>query len=277
MNSDESIRSLLRDVKLETPAPAEIVAGARLDTYVGAQEKILNQPFRVAALLKPTGTSLDYSILTSLETARALAKSNIGYLQTYWERYGQPENLVSALLVEIDDRHDIQGVARAIGRLGDFNVVQTATVLTAIKGQMRSLFTIGLLGGILIAVSSALNLLSRFFSVAWDRKGEWGLYRALGATRRDIKLLVMGEALALTWGGTLPGILLGYLLYRGSLACLFSQKAFPFISPSPLGILAGVAGIPAAFTLLSALSAWFPAVQSARIEPSAAMAQEDID
>ena len=209
LNSDESIRSLLRDVKLESLGPAEIVAGARLDTCVGARETLLGRPFRVAALLKPTGTSLDYSILTSLETARALAKSNIGYLKSYWERYGQPENLVSAVLVEIDDRHDIQGVARAIMRLGDFNVVQTATVLTDIKGQMRSLFTIAVWGGILIAASSALGLFSRFFSVAWDRKGGMGTlpgagrhpsgHRAAGDGRSPCAHIGAGPCLASCW------------------------------------------------------------------------------
>lgn len=277
LNSDKSIRSLLKDAKLETLGPKEVLTGARLDTYPGMSATILNKPFLVAASLKPTGTSLDYAILTPIDTARDLAKTSIGYLHAYWERYGQPERLISAVLVEVGNGHEVQGVARAISRLGDLKVVETAAVLTNVKGQMRSLFAIVLWGGLLIAASSVLGLFSRFFCMAWDRKGEWGLYRALGATRGDLKILVMGEAIVLTLAGSVLGVILGYFLYRGGLAFLLDQKAFPFIEPSPLGVFTGVGAILAASSLLGILSAWFPASQSARIEPSAAMAMEDID
>jgi putative ABC transport system permease protein len=113
--------------------------------------------------------------------------------------------------------------------------------------------------------------------MAWDRKGEWGLYLALGATRRDLKIFVIGEALILSMGGVLAGIVLGYGLYYAILALLNNRKAFPFIEASFSAQLLGVIGAMAIFSFIGIISAWFPANRSARIEPSAAMALEDID
>jgi ABC-type antimicrobial peptide transport system permease subunit len=88
---------------------------------------------------------------------------------------------------------------------------------------------------------------------------------------------VIGEAFILSMAGVLVGIVLGYGLYYGMLALLRARKAFPFIEPSLSAELFGVLGAVAIFSLIGIISAWFPANQSAKIEPSAAMALEDID
>lgn len=239
---------------------------------------MLNRMFQVAAVLEPTGTSLDYSILMPIDTARQLAKAKENpYLQIYWERYGQPDHLISAILVEVAEDYSKEDVARSIRSLRELKVIETTSVLRNIKSQMQSLFLIILGGGLLAIVSSVINLFSRFFCMAWDRKGEWGLYRALGATRRDLKTLVIGEAFILSMGGAFLGTILGSGLYCGILALLRNQKAFPFIEPSLAAELLGILGGVALFALIGIMAAWFPASQSGKIEPSAAMALEDID
>ncbi len=275
--SDWLIWSWVRDVRGGTGlASDEILIGSRVEGRKGDQASILGKKFRVAAVMDPTGTSLDDSILMPMDTARRLAKET-PYLELFWGKYGRPEELISAILVEVDEKYQKDEVARMIEGLGGVKVVQTSGVLRNIKAQMDILFLIILGGWLLAAVSSILQFFARFFSLAWDRKGEWGLYRALGATRRDLKLLVVGEVLFLTLGGIVTGLVLGSLLYSAILTILQKQKAFPFIEPSLSAVLYGLVGVTLIFSLIGIFSAWFPANRSGRIEPSAAMALEDID
>ncbi|MEN6437608.1 MAG: FtsX-like permease family protein [Syntrophobacter sp.] len=276
--TDRLIPALLHSTRKSEIAPDEILIGAKIDGYSGLQALVLNSVFRVAAVLEPTGTSLDYSILMPIESARKLAKARENkYLRIYWERYGSPDHLISTLLVEVDEDHSKEEVARSIRSLRELKVIETTSVLKNIKTQMQSLFVILLGGGALAMISSILNLFARFFCMAWDRKGEWGLYRALGATRSDLRILIIGEAFSLGTGGALIGVLLGYGLYQAILTLLRNQKAFPFIEPSLSSEIAGILGTAVIFSVIGIISAWFPAYQSGKIEPSAAMGLEDID
>lgn len=275
--ADWVIRPWLRDMEGgDGLADDEILIGSKVEGKKGGKAGILGKEFRVADVMDPSGTSLDESILMPIDIARSLTKET-PYLELFWGKYGRPESLISAILVDVEDESKENSIIFDIERLGGVKVVQTSGVLLNIKSQMDILFLIILGGGLLAAVSSVLQFFARFFSLAWDRKGEWGLYRALGATRRDLKLLVVGEALFLNLGGIVTGLALGTILYKVILIFLSRQKAFPFIEPSLAAVLYGLAGIVVIFSLVGVLSAWFPAGQSGKIEPSSAMALGDID
>ncbi len=275
-NTDWLTRSWVKNLPGGTLGPDQILMGSGVTGVNGKTVTILGKQFQVAAVLDPTATSLDNSIMMPIDTARSVAKTS-PYLQLFWGKWGDPQGLISALLVDVAPHVQKIDVVIAIDELGNFNVIQASDVLQNIKDQMNILFLIMLGGGLLAAAASVFQFFARFFSLAWDRKGEWGLYRALGATRRDLKLLVAGEALTLTLGGVIAGLALGYGFFSLIFDFLQGQKAFPFIAPSPGSVLLGIAAIAVFFALLGILSAWWPANQSGKIEPSSAMALGDID
>jgi putative ABC transport system permease protein len=256
--------------------PGQVMIGSEVKGISGQTAYILGKGLHVAAVLEPTGTSLDYSVLMPIDATRSLTKS-IPYFQVFLGKDKDADGLVSAVLVDVAEYAGKTRVAKEIERLGNVRVIQASVVLQRIKKQMNMLFLIMLGGGLLAAASSIFQLFARFFSLARDRKGEWGLYRALGATRRDLKLLIAGEALLLTLGGIIAGLFLGYFLNDLLVALLQRQKAFPLIEPSLFNILVGILTITGLFSLLGILAAWIPAIQSANIEPSSAMALGDID
>jgi putative ABC transport system permease protein len=274
--TDWLVRSWVKNLPGGAIGPEQVLIGSGVTGVTGNTVTILKEQFHVAAVLQPTATSLDDSILMPIDTARSVASTS-PYLQLFWEKLGDPRGLISALLVDVDPHVQKIDVVIAIDELGDFNVIQASDVLQKIKDQMKVLFLLMLGGGLLAAAASVFQFFARFFSLAWDRKGEWGLYRALGATRRDLKLLIAGEALTLTLGGVIAGLALGYALFSLILIFLQNQKAFPFIEPSFGIVLSGIAAIAVFFSLLGILSAWWPAQQSGKIEPSSAMAMGDIE
>lgn len=275
-SSDWLVRSWVEQLPGGGLSPDQVLIGSEVKGFSGETATILKHPMRVAAVLEPTGTSLDYSVLLSIDAARGLA-SSIPYFDVFLGEAMNADGLVSAVLVEIAEDAGKADVVAAIERTGEVKVIQAAGVFQGIKRQMDLLFAIMLGGGLLAAASSIAQLFSRFFSLAWDRKGEWGLYRALGATRRDLKLLIVGEALVLTLGGTLAGLALGYLLNSALIDLLRKQRAMPFMEPSTPMVLFGIVAITGIVAILGLLAAWVPAVRSGKIEPSSAMALADID
>ena len=129
-----------------------------------------------------------------------------------------------------------------------------------------------LLATVIISVA-AINIAHTFFAQVLERRRELGLLRAVGATRADVALLVLGEAGAVG----LTGALAGLLVARGvaALADLAATRwlpSFPFKPDSffafsaPLVLLA--LGFAVGFALVGAL---WPALRAARLDPAAAL------
>lgn len=257
-------------------APDQVMVGSAVQGFSGQAATILKKKVRVAAVLEPTGTSLDYSVLMPIDATRELVKV-IPYFQTFLGKNSDAGGSVSAVLVDVDDDFDRAKVVKAVERTGKVRVIQASVVLQRIKDQMDVLFLVMLAAGVLATISSIIQLFSRFFTLAWDRKGEWGLYRALGATRRDLRLLIAGEALILTLGGIISGLVLGYVLYSKILELLQRQQAFPVMELSLTHLVAGILLISGFFIVLGIVAALIPGIKSAKIDPSSAMALGDID
>lgn len=253
----------------------EIIIGSNVVGFDGKSANILGNAVKVAAQMDFTGTNMDQSILMNMDTVRAYSKGIVGY-DHFWERYGEPETLVSALLVQVEE-NKLAPVAHAIARLGELKVIQQKSVLKTMQGQMQVVFQIMLGCGILLVLASVLQLFGRFLSMAWDRKSELGLYRAMGATKGDLRRLIAGEALMLTGSGILLGLLAGAGLYRVVLDLLQAQNTFPFRPPGSLTTAAGVCGLILLFSVLSLIAISVPLRQVGKIDPSLAIQRGDID
>jgi len=257
----------------------EVIVGGRLLNGVGrpgSAIELLGDLFRIGYHLEPSGTSLDYSLFLPIDTARKLA-ANSEALKPTWQEFGHPDHLVSALLVEVDDPGKITDVAFALGELGPLKVIQAAETFQRIKRLLMAFVVVLAGAGILTAAASAIHLSGHFSSAVWDRKGEWALYRALGATQLRLAQLVIGESLMLTAAGTLVGVPVGLGLYHLAYARLAAQNAFPFVPPPPVAILAALGGAVLIYLSLGFLASVAPAVRVTQLEPASTMAQGDID
>ena len=72
---------------------------------------------------------------------------------------------------------------------------------------------------------AAVNIAHTFFMLVYERKREIGLMRALGATRTDIRSMVLGEASFVGFTGGVLGAGLGFLASR--LVDFLAEQALP--------------------------------------------------
>jgi putative ABC transport system permease protein len=257
----------------EKLAPDEVIVGSELLGGMGKPGsliELLGYIFRLGYRLDPTGTALDYAILMPIDSARDLAAKSDA-LKPIWQDAGDPHQLVSALLIEVDDTSHLKDISRKLEDLGPLKVIRAADTFQRLKRLMDAFVFVLAAAGILTAVGGVVYLLGHFSSVAWDRKGEWALYRALGAQ------LVVGESVTLSLIGALAGLPLGYGLYRLAFVQLSAQNSFPFVAPGGVLLLAGSLGALTLYGFIGFLAAAVPALRVAQLEPALTMAQGDID
>ena len=111
-----------------------------------------------------------------------------------------------------------------------------------------------LVGGVGIANVMVISVL--------ERRSEIGLRRALGATRRQVSIQFLSEALLLSAVGGIAGVVLGSLVTAG----YDLSRGWEIVVP-----VAGVIGGIAAALLIGAVAGLYPATRVARLSPTEAL------
>lgn len=253
----------------------EMVIGCNVGGFESGEGSLLGHKMKVAAVLEATGTSLDSSILINIDTARKFSEETDGY-EHFWDKYGKPGSLISAVLVKTEEGKK-NSVKNLIEMKGNYKCIVSGDVLSEVQEQMKIIFMIMLSACILMCFAAVFQLFARFYSMAWDRKAELGLYRALGASERDLKKIIYGEAGILMGTGTAVGIGLGALLYRLLISLMMKGSAFPFIEPPAAAVICGILIIAGAAAVISWIAVIVPLRQIGKIDPSLAMQKTDID
>lgn len=259
-------------------ADDQVLLGSRFDENTGDTIVLLGKTYRIAGRLAATGSDIDQCIMVDIDVARSMSKGLTGYGH-YWKKYGSPEDLVSDILVDLDDDIDDSArtlVMRRIGNIEGVRAIERSAIVDSSAQSLSGVFGVTLAAGAVMLVVCVLQLFARFYTMAWDRKSELALYRAVGATKGQVAKLIGSEALVLTGAGVVVGLACGGALYALGRAWLSGIAAFPFVAPSPFAIAACAVGFVVVFALLAAASIAAPLHQIGRIDPSAAMQQSDI-
>lgn len=254
---------------------ARIVAGCDVAPDFAAGGKVLGRAVELAASLEPTGTDLDGSILMDIDEVRAFVKDT-PELAELWERYGSPDTLISCVLVEAQPGMEAQVAAELSGMEG-VAVIEASGAVEKLAGQMNGLFAVMAGAAVLVAAVTLFQLFARFFGLAWDRRSELALYRALGASKREVSLLIAGEAAVLVGGGVVAGLALGALASAAVPSVLAQAGSFPYLAPGIGAGLLTALGVVVAFALLGLVAIAWPLSRAGRIDPSSAMQTGDID
>ncbi len=244
------------------------VLGAKLKAEVFGDAPALGEKitvggsrFRVVGVMDPKGQILGFDIddAVYIPARRALALFNRESLQEIdiLYRAGADETkVVRRLKAELTARHGSE----------DYTVT-TQTQMVDVLGRVLGVltFAVGALGGISLLVG-AVGILTIMTIGVTERRGEIGLLRALGATRRSVLAVFLGEAVLLSAAGGLAGILLGV---GGALALGAAVPALP------VRIAWGYAALALLVSGLIGLAAGvLPARRAASLDPVEALRAE---
>ena len=178
-----------------------------------------------------------------------------------------------AAVVEVDSSDRLAPVQEAVRALG-YDIDLGEKRMAQSVGLLITLVTLGFtLISLIIVGLSAVSISHTFFMIIFERQKEIGLLRAVGATRSDIRALILSEAVAVGSAGGLLGIGLGLLLCRGvDWLAVEVMPDFPFKPETffayPAWLFAGAIGFAVLFCALGAI---FPAQRAASLDPARAL------
>lgn len=214
----------------------EIVVGAGISAVQTQELAVLGRFFKIRSVLPETGTALDNSLFISLAEARSLANGS-PEMQNLWQENGPPSALISALLIRLKPEADVWQVRQALAELGPVQVLAAGESKKRVE-QAAGVMT-EILGGVaaLVAVAALGQLFLRFYSFIRERRTEWALYIALGASAKRVAVMVLAEAAVLSLAAAVAGVTGGALLGFWLLETLLVAQSVPVVLPSGLCLL----------------------------------------
>ncbi|MEV6864468.1 ABC transporter permease [Streptosporangium subroseum] len=225
---------------------AKIHQGMRI--WVGGQW------FYIAGILNPAKLTpeIDSAVLVGYPAAKK-----------YLHFDGHPTTIyVRAATEQVADVQKVLAATTNPQNAGEVNVSQPSSALvaraaaqSALNGLFLGLGAVALLvGGIGVANTMVISVL--------ERRSEIGLRRSLGATRADICLQFLAEAILLAALGGLTGVAIGTL----STTIYTHIKNWATVVPP----LAWAGGLGAAVAI-GAIAGLLPAIRAARMQPTEAL------
>jgi predicted permease len=163
-------------------------------------------------------------------------------------------------------RQEVQRVDTAMPL---FAVHTLADQMDAVLSRERLVATLSTLFGVLALTLASIGLYGLISFSVVRRTGEMGIRMALGAERRSVVRLVMGEALRLLLIGVALGIPAALIAGRAS-ASRISSLVFGLSTTDPLTM----GGAVALLTLAAAVAAYLPAARAASLDPMIALRNE---
>lgn len=255
-----------------------VIVGAGVGGVYNNELTIYNEKYNVVGVMAETGTEFDASIVGTIDQVRNISRSMEGF-EHFWEKHGDPSGLVSCVMIELDDENPdaLTRVNAKINLSGIASPLVRSEIVDKSRNQLKSVFLLLLVAAIIMVVVTLLQLFARFYSSVWDRKSELALYRAVGASKADLKSLIIGEMGVLVGAGLIAGIILSFIAQAGLLGVMQDSLAFPYVSLGALPVIGLVIGTVVVFAIVSIISIVWPLDQIGKLDPSMAMQQGDID
>ena len=195
-----------------------------------------------------------------------------GYVAGYNVHYGTPEagSRYHSIIVKVTAKDQVASVAKAIQDM-DLEVTDSGAEQA---GMLITVFVLvfSLLSTIIVGIA-AVNIMHVFFMLVYERQREIGIMRAVGASRGDIRLIILGEATCVGLAAGTVGVLLAYAASVGFDAVSASYVPdFPYKPTTYFVFGPDLVALALAFAAgFCILGAYLPARRAARMDPAAVL------
>jgi ABC-type antimicrobial peptide transport system permease subunit len=200
----------------------------------------------------------------------------IGYIERWNREYAgeQAAKEFSSIVVTLKDKDRLAVFTKW---LQDEPKLKLEDSLGEQFGTVVFVITIVLMAISFVIVGiSAINIAHNFFMQVSERRREIGVLRAVGASKADVRVIILGEAALI---GVIGGILGIGLAYLGAAFVDWASTAylprFPFKPETYFDFQPWILGAGLVFsTVFCVLGGFLPARKASRLAPAQALAQQ---
>ena len=178
-----------------------------------------------------------------------------------------------SMIIKVADQTQVPHIVKAVSDKG-FALAESTTKAEQAADILRTIESVFALISFVIVGIAAVNISQMFFMLIYQRKRELGLFRALGGSKNDVRLIILGEASLIGLLGGTIGAAVGFgasrlVDYLANQAPEFPYKPETFFE-FPMWLWPCALGISVCFCLIGA---FFPANAAARQEPASALTE----
>ena len=236
--TDFTIKPWIRKTYKNEFKPGYVIAGSDIEVEKSGKIKFFDKEFTVVGTLEPLGNKLDQAIFADIETIELLrqAAASKGY---NFSSEGEP----SAILANLEKGADFEKISQAIHeQFSDLQVISRRNMfdsfITTAKSFKIAVWIIA--GFFLIVVIAAVSIA---FSVSTnERKREFATLLIIGATRKKLTGIVLGESLIASGSGAFAGTLFGAVAIISFRFLIQENLQIPFTLPNTSAILLTIIG-----------------------------------
>ena len=236
--TDFTIKPWIRKTYKSEFKPGYVIAGNDIDVEKGGKIKFFDKEFTVVGTLEPLGNKLDQAIFADIETIELLrqAAASKGY---NFIAEGEP----SAILANIEKGADFEKISQAIhGQFGDLQVISRRNMFDSVIATAKTFkIVVWIIAGFLLLI--VIASVSIAFSVSTnERKREFATLLIIGATRKKLANIVLGESLIASGSGAFAGTLFGAVGIISFRFLIQENLQIPFLLPNISIILLTIVG-----------------------------------
>ncbi|MDR2102699.1 MAG: ABC transporter permease, partial [Treponema sp.] len=192
----------------------QVVVGSRINIRPDDTIRLLGHNYPVAARLSKSASGLDTSIFMTMGTMRLLigrARAE-GYDFLAAQEKEMARGAVSVVLAKTDPSAPSARLAKVIGEENaGVDVVVSQSIFSGISEALTGLTAYIHLFSIVLWAAALIVLAAVFSGSIHERKKEFAVLRILGATRKKLAAMVLGESALAGMAGGAAGILLAGL------------------------------------------------------------------
>jgi putative ABC transport system permease protein len=246
-------RFLMRGDRYETVIGTSIAT--QYNVGVGDRIEIRDKYFTVVGVLEYTGSFFDATAAVPLDIAQDVYDMG---------------DMVSMIFAIPEDGVDGDLLAKRIKLSVDGVDTLSPSELEEEARQSLMIFSvITISAAVLAAIIGGLSVMNTMLMSVMERTKEFGILKALGAERRDILMMTVGEAAIMGLMGGLLGLACGWVVVYGMNLWLADKGIVLFLITPRLVAVAMLFAI-----LLGTLSGIYPALRASRMSPMEALRYE---
>jgi putative ABC transport system permease protein len=263
---DFTVTTWLKENPGVTMGKDDIIVGSAIIGDIGSNLLFYGHTFHIVGRLDRTGLlGVDMAVFTRFEDAYTMAdESGVKAVR----KLTLPKGMVSAVLVRVDPGASPAAVSEEIRKqVPGTKTITPNGLLGTVSGRLGVVTS--LLYGSTLAVTAVSVPLLGFISamVAYERRKEIAILRALGASGSFVRNLMLTESLSLSIIGAFAGVGAAALILVAFQDFVALSLKIPFTVPSPPAILAGAGSALALSVVIGGLASLYPAFMVSRQAP----------